>query len=105
MAAAPLHRASLRRCAARAKEAGLDGIDVRANPLVVTEAFVKSVKDDFGLACGVWAGRAPAPEDTPELWDAMAAAGVDFFTTNCPVDAWRWWGLGAGPGDVKTESY
>jgi hypothetical protein len=50
----------------------------------------------------VWVRRAPASEDGPELWEAMAAAGVDVFTSNLPPSLSAWCADRRRAADVRT---
>ena len=77
-----------RRLVERAKEAGLDGIDVPADSATVTQAAVDYAKHK-GLCVATWVY--PGQKETPRLYSAMANAGVDFHTSNLPLTmlAWR----------------
>jgi glycerophosphoryl diester phosphodiesterase len=68
---------------------GLDGIDLRADPSVVTPALVDWLKERE-KSTAVWVNSAPAANDTAEVWSAMAAAGVDTLTSNLPPEIHRW---------------
>jgi len=76
--------------ARRCKEAGLDGIDLHADPRIVTPELVADLRSR-GLKCAVWVKRAPSVLDMPEVWKAMEDAGVEIFTSNCPEEAFAWW--------------
>lgn len=73
------------------KAAGLDGVDYNADARLVTPELVADLRAQ-GLKCAVWVSRAPAVNDVPEVWKAMEAAGVEIFTSNCPEEAFAWWG-------------
>lgn len=75
----------------RCKAAGLDGVDYNADTRLVTPELVSDVRAQ-GLKCAVWVSAAPAANDVPEVWKAMDAAGVEIFTSNCPEEAFSWWG-------------
>jgi len=63
---------------AQMEHAGLDGIDLEANPLLVTKEVIKEVKKR-GKTIGIWV----YPEqDTPENLLYFTQLGVDFQTTN-----------------------
>jgi len=83
------------RFARRCLGAGLDGVDYRADAGVVTKRVVDAVHEK-GLQCVVYANRAPAENDTPELWHAMKTAGVDAFMSNCSAEAFEWWASRCG---------
>lgn len=76
--------------ARRCLDAGLDGADYNANSTVVTRNVVEYLHAN-NMRCIVWCSRAPAANDNPEIWNAMAAIGVDAFTSNCPEEAFEWW--------------
>lgn len=71
-------------------EANLDGIDLQADPAFVTADLVEWLAAR-GKMVAVWVYRAPAENDTPEMWSAMEAVGVHSFTSNVPPElaAWR----------------
>lgn len=62
---------------ATARRIKADGLDVKANPAVVNEAFVKEVRD-AGLSLHVYT------VDDPVLARRMMELGVDSITTNTP---------------------
>jgi glycerophosphoryl diester phosphodiesterase len=66
------------------------GVDLEADASIVTPELVEWLHAR-GKLVAVWVFRAPAKNDTPELWAAMRDAGVDFFTSNLPheLTAWR----------------
>jgi len=66
-------------------EHGLDGVDLQADAEIVTAELVDWLKAR-GKLVAVWVFRAPAPNDTPELWSAMRDAGVAYFTSNAPPE-------------------
>ena len=61
------------------------------NVVLVDGARSPFARGARGKLVAVWVFRAPAKNDTPELWAAMRDAGVDFFTSNLPheLTAWR----------------
>ena len=61
----------------------VDGIDLPASPELVTPELVEYLHEN-GKRVAVWVWRAPARNDVPKVWDALAAAGVDAFTSNLP---------------------
>ena len=63
---------------ATAKKIKADGLDVKAEPAVVNEAFVAAVRE-AGLALHVWT------VNDPDLARRMAALGVDSITTDVPA--------------------
>jgi glycerophosphoryl diester phosphodiesterase len=69
-------------------EAGLDGVDLNAGAHVSKELV--QWLHARGKKVAVWVYRAPAINDTEEDWNAMAAAGVDFFTSNLPPAIYEW---------------
>jgi len=70
-------------------DSGLDGIDHDAGDLVSKELV--DWLHTRGKAVAVWVFRAPAKNDVEAVWNAMAAAGVDDFTSNLPktIHAWK----------------
>lgn len=70
-------------------ESGLDGIDVQADRRVVS-AELCTWLHERGKMIAVWAWRAPAKNDRPALWEWMADAGVDVFTSNLPPSIGLW---------------
>jgi len=66
-----------------AKAHGLDGVDVNAGAHVTPEVVARCAAEGLRVIVYVW--RAPAGNDTPELWAAMKKAGVYAFTSNLPV--------------------
>jgi hypothetical protein len=75
--------------ASLAANAGLDGIDLNADAAIVTPRLIVSLHERSMLAA-VWVWRAPASNDVPAVWRAMAAAGVDVFTSNVPPELLVW---------------
>ena len=65
-----------------AAAAGLDGIDLTANPEVVTAAVISYAKSR-GLAVGVWVSSGL---DIETGWREFASRGVDYLTTNLPPE-------------------
>ena len=49
----------------------------------------------------VWVSRAPAKEDTPEVWSAMEEVGVDYFTSNLPPALKVWQRRRRRSSDIK----
>ena len=72
-------------------DAGLDGIDVNADAGTVSAELVEWMHAR-NKKVGVWVWRAPAPNDNPDVWAAMADVGVDVFTSNLPPGALEWFG-------------
>ena len=70
-------------------DGGLDGIDLIASELVVTPDLVAWMHG-HGKIVAVWVWRAPAQNDNPHMWAAMANIGVDVFTTNVPHALEQW---------------
>ncbi len=68
----------------------LDGIDLNADPQIVTKELVDFLKG-HGKVVAVWVGRAPATNDGEQMWEAMHRAGVHTFTSNLPPHAISWW--------------
>jgi glycerophosphoryl diester phosphodiesterase len=97
--AAPSFRALLvARCASeaealealRAAEAlGLDGVDLHADPAVVTPELARRAHAR-GQTLATWVSKAPAPNDVRAVWAHLARADVDLMTTNRPADAVAW---------------
>ena len=75
--------------AQQADEAGMDGIDLNADPAVLSRELVEWMHSR-GKLVAVWVFRAPASNDNEEVWDALAEAGVDFLTSNLPPAVRRW---------------
>jgi len=70
-------------------DGGLDGIDLIASEQVVTPDLVAWMHG-HGKIVAVWVWRAPAKNDNPRMWAAMADMGVDVFTTNVPPALEQW---------------
>lgn len=68
-----------------AAAAGLDGIDLAAIPVVVTESVVSYAKSR-GLVVGVWVTESL---DVESAWTVFAARGVDYLTTNLPPQIYQ----------------
>ena len=99
IADAPTPEAAWR--AARASVgARLDGIDLRADPSVVTAELCAWMRQRNKLVA-VWVSRAPAKEDTPEVWSAMEEVGVDYFTSNLPPSLKVWQRRRRRSSDIK----
>jgi glycerophosphoryl diester phosphodiesterase len=73
----------------RAEELGLDGIDLHADPVVITPELAARVHA-AGKALATWVGRAPAQNDVSAVWAHLRRAGVDVVTTNRPAEAVAW---------------
>ena len=69
------------RAARAAVSAHLDGIDLRADVSNVTAELCEWMHAR-GKRVAVWVTRAPAKEDSVEMWSTMQTNGVDFFTSN-----------------------
>jgi len=69
---------------------GLDGVDLNADPDLVTAELVEWLRRREKVVA-VWVFRAPAAIDTPEVWTAMRDVGVNYFTSNLPpqLEEWR----------------
>ena len=67
----------------------MDGIDLNADVELVDSSLV-SWMHERGKQVAVWAFRAPAANDTPELWAQMAKVGVHTFTSNLPPALAEW---------------
>ena len=87
-----------RRLVERAKEAGLDGIDVPADSTTVTQAAVDYAKHK-GLCVATWVY--PGQKETPRLYSAKAAAGVDFHTSNLPLSVLAWRDMAAAAAEEE----
>ena len=70
-------------------DSGLDGVDLNAGELI-TKDLVDWLHG-HGKTVAVWVYRAPAVNDVEAVWAAMAAVGVDDFTSNLPpaIHAWK----------------
>jgi glycerophosphoryl diester phosphodiesterase len=73
----------------RAEQLGLDGIDLFADPAVVTPELAQRVHA-HGMTLATWVSKAPAPNDVRDVWARLRQADVDFLTTNRPADAVAW---------------
>ena len=82
-------KAAWRAAGVASKHSFLDGISLRANPSVVTAELCAWMRECCKLVA-VWVSRAPAKEDTPEVWSAMEEVGVDYFTSNLPPSLKVW---------------
>lgn len=72
-------------------EHDLDGVNLYADPYVITHELVSWLRGR-GKKVGAWVLQHPAHNDTPAVYEALADAGVDFFTSNLPpavVHSWR----------------
>ena len=72
-----------------AVRSGLDGIDLNANPSVLSAELVEWLHARRKVVA-VWVWKAPASNDDPAVWQAMARRGVDFFTSNLPNEVHEW---------------
>jgi glycerophosphoryl diester phosphodiesterase len=88
---------------------GFDGIDLRADPAVVTPALVDWLKERE-KSTAVWVNSAPAANDNEQVtrakfymlsnvWNAMAEAGVETLTSNLPPEIHKW------KGGCELEAY
>ena len=73
-----------------ADRSNVDGIDLNADPSVLTAELVDWMHQR-GRKVAVWTFEAPASNDVEAVWEALAARRVDFFTSNLPreIEAWR----------------
>jgi len=71
-------------------EHGLDGIDLNADQNFVTAELAEWLRER-NKVLAVWVFRAPAVNDTPEVWPAMRDIGTAYFTSNLPpqLEEWR----------------
>lgn len=71
-------------------EAGLDGVDLTADPACLSAEMVEWLHAR-GKRVAVWVFRAPADNDNQTVWAAMAELGIDAFTSNLPpaIHDWR----------------
>jgi len=67
----------------------LDGIDLNAEPRVVTAELAQWLHAR-AKRLAVWVWKAPASNDVPAVWEHMAKCGVDDFTSNLPVGMKAW---------------
>ena len=72
-----------------AERHGLEGIDVQADPSVLSAELVEWLHARR-MKCAVWVFRAPGSNDHEAVWQAMEALGVDYFTSNLPPDIHEW---------------
>jgi glycerophosphoryl diester phosphodiesterase len=70
---------------------GFDGIDLHADPAIVTPGLVDWMKEREKKVA-VWVMKAPCGEDNAKVWNAMAAAGVATLTSNMPPEIQEWLG-------------
>ena len=68
---------------------GMDGININANPQVISAELVDWLHAR-GKKIGVWVWRAPASNDVARVWEHMARCGVDYFTSNIPPELVDW---------------
>mmetsp|Transcript_16165 Transcript_16165/g.43529 ORF Transcript_16165/g.43529 Transcript_16165/m.43529 type:complete len:358 (+) Transcript_16165:48-1121(+) len=89
----------------RAADRALSGVDLNADPRVVTTSVVAAAHRR-GLLVAVWVGKAPAANDVPVVWEYMSKVGVDFLTTNMPraLTPWRRASQGSHMGADSYES-
>ena len=78
--------------ARHAFKANLDGIDLNADPGVVSTELVEWLHAR-GMRIAVWVWKAPATNDVEEVWAHMARCGVDYFTSNLPPTIRPWYDL------------
>ena len=73
--------------------ARLDGVDLRADPAVVTKELCDWMHAR-GKRVAVWVGRAHTAagflDDSEQVWSALEANGVDDFTSNLPPALHDW---------------
>ena len=93
-------KAAWRAAGVASKHSFLDGISLRANPSVVTAELCAWMRQRNKLVA-VWVSRAPAKEDTPEVWSAMEEVGVDYFTSNLPPSLKVWQRRRRRSSDIK----
>lgn len=67
----------------------LDGIDLNADPAVVSAELAEWLHAR-GMRLAVWVWKAPAENDVQEVWEHMDRCGVDYFTSNLPLGLRRW---------------
>lgn len=72
-----------------AVRSGLDGIDLNADPSVVTPELVEWLHAR-GKRMAVWVWKAPGSNDNEAVWDHMDRCGVDYFTSNLPLALHEW---------------
>lgn len=87
----PAQAASVARLAV---QSGLDGIDLNADPSVVTAELVEWLHAR-GKRIAVWVWKAPGSNDVESVWEHMERCGVDFFTSNLPPALHEWRARGA----------
>lgn len=83
----PGGRNSLKRLVDRSVAMGLDGIDVNADSAVICKD-ISDYAHSRDQELYVW--RANLESESCHLWNAMAIAGVDGFTSDIPEDLLRW---------------
>lgn len=72
-----------------AVDSGVDGIDLNADPSVVSKELVDWLHAR-GKRVAVWVWRAPAANDNAHVWAHMEHVGVDLFTSNLPPSLHEW---------------
>ena len=78
---------------------GLDGVDLNADPAVVTPELVRWLRRR-GKIVAVWVGAAPAANDVPEVWSVLGDAGVHTLTSNMPENLIPWLGGASAPDSL-----
>merc|ERR1711894_502138 len=68
---------------------GLDGVNIKADPNVMTPEVVECAHQK-GLLAFVWVSKPPTELDVEAQWEAMYSSGVDAFTSNLPPEAIAW---------------
>jgi glycerophosphoryl diester phosphodiesterase len=70
-------------------DSDLDGLDLNADPTIVTAELVDWLHAR-GKVVAVWVWKAPASNDVEPVWEHMARVGVDYFTSNLPPHVHQW---------------
>jgi glycerophosphoryl diester phosphodiesterase len=72
-----------------AVSSGVDGIDLQADPSVLSAELVEWLHAR-GKKVAVWVYKAPAANDVERVWEALEARGVDYLTSNLPPALLEW---------------
>lgn len=72
-----------------AQAMGLDGINLLADPRVVTKALAEEAHGR-GLLLAAWCLAHPGANDVEFVWSAMHANGVDMLTSNLATELLAW---------------
>ena len=96
---APSPRRRSRVLAGRAAAAGLDGIDVNADPGGYLDADTVAFVHKKGLDVVTWV--VPLFHENALLFSTLAAAGVDGFTSDLPPALLAWDAAARRQGDVS----